>query len=123
MKKENPTTEKVEVKQEIKTEVKVAKAEKLLRGWSEITDKMSASDPSAAPFLKMSKAYILPDDRISIRFQNSFVKDMLLNSSLVPLLYSTLETTLKRQISKNDVEFIVSENTVNELDDLEDIIQ
>ena len=35
--------------------MKVTKSEKLLRGWAEVIDKMSESDPAAAPFLNITQ--------------------------------------------------------------------
>ena len=97
--------------------------EKLLRGWRGIVDKVSMGDFMAGPFIKKSKAYILPDDKISVRFQDSFAMDMFLKSSLVSSLYSSISEVLKKPVSENNVEFIVSASIENQDDDLDDIIQ
>ena len=77
----------------------------------------------AGPFLKKAKAYILPDGKISVRFQDSFAMDMFTRSSLITSLYSNMSEVLKRPICEKDVEFIVSESTENQDDDLEDLNQ
>ena len=98
-------------------------SEKLFRGWKEIVDTVAKLDVMAGPFLKKTKAYILPNDKISVRFQNSFAMDMFIKSSLSEPLYSSLSEALKRPINESNIEFIISVSTENQDDDLEDIIQ
>ncbi len=109
-----------------KTTVQVStpqKAEKLFRGWRELVDKVASNDFMAGPFLKNTKAYILPDGKISVRFKDSFAMEMFLKSSLVSSLYSNMGDALKQPVSEENVEFVVSDVTSNEADDLDDIIQ
>ena len=51
------------------------------------------------------------------------LKDMVLNSTLLPLLYSAIGTATKKQITSSNIEFIVSENIADDVDDLDDLIQ
>ena len=97
--------------------------EKLFRGWREIVDKVALGDFMAGPFLKKTKAYILPSGKVSVRFQDSFAMDMFLKSSLLASLYSNIGEAIKKPVGEADVEFIVSTSTVNEDDDLENLIQ
>ena len=97
--------------------------EKLLRGWKEIVDRVTQKDFMDGPFLKKARAYTLPDGKISVRFQSSFDKDRFVNSSLVTSLYNNLSDALKKNVGKENVEFVVSASSVDESDDLEDLIQ
>ena len=99
------------------------KNEKFLRGWLEMIDKISSSDTAVAPLLRMSKAYLLPDGRISIRFQNQFAMDMFLASKLKPLLYSSLNTRFDKVFSESEIEVKVVTDLSDETDDLDTIIQ
>ena len=99
------------------------KDEKFLRGWLEMIDKISSSDTAVAPLLRMSKAYVLPDGRISIRFQNQFAMDMFLSSKLKPLLYAALNTRFDKVFSQSDIEVKVVAELSDENDDLDTIIQ
>ena len=99
------------------------KNEKFLRGWLEMIDKISSSDTAVAPLLKMSKAYVLPDGRISIRFQNPFAMDMFLASKLKPLLYSSLNTRFDKVFSEGEIEVKVVTDLSDDDDDLDTIIQ
>lgn len=99
------------------------KGEKFLRGWLEMIDKISSSDTAVAPLLRMSKAYLLPDGRISIRFQNQFAMDMFLASKLKPLLYSSLNTRFDKVFSESEIEVKVVTDLSDETDDLDTIIQ
>ncbi len=101
---------------------KPQKAEKMLRGWRELCDRITAAEPSAAPFLKMSRAYEKNDGCIAIRFGNSFAKDMFVNCGLLSSLCSVLSGALGRQINERDIEISVAETFADE-DGLDDIIQ
>ena len=116
--------------QEVKNENTVLKAEanktskaKLIRGWAEIADKVTANEPAAAPFLKMSRAYFLEDGRISLRFNNSFAKDMFERSGLLLTLCAVLGNSQKMQITEKDVELTVLQGEVDETEEFDDIVQ
>ena len=97
---------------------------KLIRGWTEIADKVTANEPAAAPFLKMSRAYLLEDGRVSIRFNNSFAKDMFERSGLLLTLCAVLGHSQKIQLTEKDVELVVIQNqSNNDFEDFDDIVQ
>ena len=95
----------------------------MIRGWAEIADKVTANEPAAAPFLKMSRAYFLEDGRISLRFNNSFAKDMFERSGLLLTLCAVLGNSQKMQITEKDVELTVLQGEVDETEEFDDIVQ
>jgi DNA polymerase-3 subunit gamma/tau len=122
--------EKKEKTEEAKIETIAPKAEvnktgrsKLIRGWAEIADRVTANEPAAAPFLKMSRAYLLDDGRISVRFNNSFAKDMFERSGLLLTLCAVLGSSQKMQITQKDVELTVLQGQVDETEEFDDIVQ
>ena len=122
--------EKKEKTEEAKIETIAPKAEanktgrsKLIRGWAEIADRVTANEPAAAPFLKMSRAYLLDDGRVSVRFNNSFAKDMFERSGLLLTLCAVLGNSQKMQITERDVELTVLQGQVDETEEFDDIVQ
>lgn len=122
--------EKKEKTEEAKIETIAPKAEvnktgrsKLIRGWAEIADRVTANEPAAAPFLKMSRAYFLDDGRISVCFNNSFAKDMFERSGLLLTLCAVLGSSQKMQITQKDVELTVLQGQVDETEEFDDIVQ
>lgn len=83
-------------------------ADKPLRGWQELAAKITATDPSVAPFLKKSRAYVADGNRVNIRFGDEFAKMMFEKSGLSGALYSVLSGTLKCELNENSVSFSVS---------------
>lgn len=97
-------------------------SEKIVRGWSEICDKVTV-DPSVAPWLKMSKCYQKADGGIVVKFSNTFAKDMFERSNLVGALCSFISEAVNRPVNESNTEFIVAENLSSDDDDFDNIIQ
>lgn len=98
------------------------KTEKLIRGWGEICDKTTLSEPSCAPFLRMSKAYQRPDEKIIIKFANAFAMEMFIGSGLLSTLSSVLSGALNRKVIENNIELVVAEIS-DDNDDIDELAQ
>jgi hypothetical protein len=107
----------------LKNETNKTSKNKLIRGWAEIADKVTANEPAAAPFLKMSRAYLLEDGKVSIRFNNSFAKDMFERSGLLLTLCAVLGNSQKIQLTEKDVELVVVQDQTNDFEEFDDIVQ
>ena len=98
-------------------------SEKMIRGWNEAVEKVSANNPALLSFLKMSRAYSLSDGRVSIRFANPFALNMVKEANITPILCANVGAILKRRVSESEIEFVVSQTKMIEEDDLDDIEQ
>ena len=115
------------IKEEVKESTQeVPKAdnstEKPVRGWPEIIQKLTDTNPGQSSFLKTSRAFQLANGKISVKFKNSFGKQMFEDTGLVPLLCSMLAERLKHPVTETDIELTVSTEPISDFDSLDDIL-
>lgn len=94
---------------------------RVLRGWSEIIDKASVTDASAAGFLRMAKAFTDAEGKIYVRFPNEFARMMADKPTTREALRAAMCMTLNRTVSAEDVSLGIlegNEDTVGDLDQL-----
>lgn len=95
---------------------------KALRGWCEVSEKISAENPFVGGILKIAKAFVGSDGTVYIRFQNQFASNSVSEDARVmKTLRASLSTLLKRPIAENQISFGLfegNEDLIEELDEL-----
>lgn len=128
--------EKVEKKE--KEEVSIPKAEqtaidvalpkqetlptlKVLRGWTEISERAAAGDGAALGFLKTGKALIASDGSIHLKFPNEFAKSMVDRPQMRESIRASLCIALQKNIDPNALILEIMQGTddFSDLDEFE----
>lgn len=95
---------------------------KALRGWNEVIEQASASDPALLGFLKGAKAFIDSEENIFIRFPNQFAMGMALAKASTKVnLRAALSVKLKKNIAENSVHYEVFKGNESEFEELDDL--
>ena len=94
---------------------------KVLRGWSEIVDKASTTDASAAGFLRMAKAFTDTNGKIFVRFPNEFARMMIDKPVTREALRAAMCITLNRGVANEDITLGIFEGNEDSIGDLDDL--
>lgn len=95
---------------------------KPLRGWTEVVEQASASDPAQLGFLKGAKAFVDSDGHIFIRFSNQFAMGMALaTDTMKSNLRTALSIKLKKNVEENFVHYGVFEGNEKDIEELDDL--
>lgn len=93
---------------------------KVLRGWTEISEKAAAGEMAALGFFKMAKAFVDANGKVYIRFPNDFAISMVNKPSLKENLRAAICVSLNRVIGSEDIAFEVFKGNENEISDLDE---
>ncbi|MBQ7383205.1 MAG: DNA polymerase III subunit gamma/tau [Clostridia bacterium] len=97
------------------------KAQKLIRGWSEIAGR-AAGDSYLLSFLKLAKGYTTADGKVCVRFSNDFAMEMIEKANIKATLCSVINVELQASYSESDIKYEVSEDIGNDTpDDLDSL--
>lgn len=93
---------------------------KAIRAWNEVCERAAAGDMSVLPFLKMARAFVGADGRISVRFPNEFAKSRALSSGVLASVAAALSAELSQDVSPERIVLGVLEGTedLSEFDEL-----
>ena len=95
---------------------------KALRGWNEVIEQASASDPALLGFLKGAKAFVDSEENIFIRFPNQFAMGMALAKDSIKVnLRAALSMKLKKNIAENSVHYEIFQGDESEVEELDDL--
>lgn len=95
---------------------------KALRGWNEVIEQASASDPALLGFLKGAKAFVDSEENIFIRFPNQFAMGMALAKDSIKVnLRAALSMKLKKNIAENSIYYEIFQGDESEVEELDDL--
>ncbi|MBR2388417.1 MAG: DNA polymerase III subunit gamma/tau [Clostridia bacterium] len=98
--------------------------DKLIRGWVDMIDSIESNEPGVLSVLKNNaKAYLKPDGHVSIRFKTTWSFNMFNQSSLRTIVSSKLSELLNKQLTENEIEYIVNESIIDNSDDLDELYE
>ena len=93
---------------------------KILRGWSEIAERSVGSDGYLLSFLKLAKAYVDSDGKVSIRFSNDFAKEMIEKAQIKHSICAVISSAQGRALSENDLIYeLAMGSDADDVDDLD----
>ena len=113
-------TEAAKPQEKMTTTISSAKR-KVIRAWNEIAEKSVGGDGFLLSFLKLAKAYVDEEHKVSIYFANDFAKEMIEKAQIKANLSAALSAEMQMVISENDISYGLSDSTEAEVtDDLSD---
>lgn len=83
-------------------------SKKLLRTWNEIAEKSVGADAYKLSFLKLAKCYLCSDNKVEIRFNNDFAKEMIEKANIKDSLCAVLSSELQMPYKQSDITYQVS---------------
>lgn len=94
-----------------------------LRCWTEVADRVRATSPMAASFLKQARAYTTEDGGVVIKFSDEFQQDMSRREGGAEALRMALSVCLKRNISPQQIVSEVDGQVKNDGSSLDEILE
>jgi DNA polymerase-3 subunit gamma/tau len=90
---------------------------KVIRAWNEIAEKSVGGDGFLLSFLKLAKAYVDGNQRVSIYFANDFAKEMIEKAQIKANISAALSAELQRGVSESDITYCLSDASELVVDD------
>ena len=120
-KKTSSVREEEPKKEQLASSVPVPIKRKVIRSWNEIAEKSVGGDGFLLSFLKLAKAYVDEDNKVSVHFANDFAKEMIEKAQIKANLSASLSVEMQMAVSERDITFCLSDSTdVDVADDLSD---
>ena len=94
-----------------------ASERKVIRAWNEIAEKSVGGDGFLLSFLKLAKAYVDGNQRVSIHFANDFAKEMIEKAQIKANISAALSAEMQRGVSESDITYCLSDASDLVVDD------